>query len=850
MKKLSLFLFLIFGFTLTALGGMFGGVSYADVPREIAEIERNEINIDTPETFVNLLNNWEDSGDQTAIYQLNCDVNFSTSAAGGVRISQPTSPLGTYKKPFMGIFNGKGHTITGLNIDATTFAETAEENTDYAGLFGVAENATINNLKLAGAMSLKTASRYISYMGAVVGLGKNVALKNVSVDVANINYNTTFDKNLNFGILAGELQSSTVNNVICRTSSSNLPLGQWNFSSKNNKEISFGGIAGRISSTKVSFALVQTTINMTKTDEFNGILSVGGVAGETTGGTTQIVNVGMSNTISSLSGENIKVGEVVGVIGNPTPNQNSVTKNISYVHYRDNTGVDVFGDKGEYRYDTTAENNCNITLSGREITTSEYFTELLWEEAWDFEKVWYVSGRLENQAFLNDLQVGLSDNFNKQVFELRNVRINGGQNVSGNDIGTIDFRYGDKVELDIGFKTEEYSDGLGNTTYKKLIDYYMMRELHLNSNRAVTSSTYRAGIEMSDTNIRIVGDGRDDYEISPHISNGQIDYFTLTVDELNMYTSGRYNITMDVRSFKANITSKLFNEDTEIGGEPGYVYNTAIGTSSQRTSWTTDISYSAERPPQVTTEPSKAFYYFQGWYIKAEGGDQKISDSQTLTIEVGKPYEIDGRINYISGDVDIYAKYNEDSRQIYFSIDNSSRSSGVDRIVLYDGNFVNTLYYQDYLEGTSDADKSIYIRKETKTIQIEIYINRDYTLDADYFAERHTVQGGVTCNLIETAEVQGLKMYKFEFTDLDKNSQSTENSIPVLINTKPVDDGNGGLIWIIVGCVAGVLLIALAVLLFILIRRRRGGGGKFKTGKTAKPTTYKTKKKDYKNMYF
>lgn len=67
------------------------------------------------------------------------------------------TPIGTYSVPFQGIFDGNGYTVSNL-----TMADNASY--DYAGLFGYAKNATIQNV------IAKNVTLYAKYpMGAVCG---------------------------------------------------------------------------------------------------------------------------------------------------------------------------------------------------------------------------------------------------------------------------------------------------------------------------------------------------------------------------------------------------------------------------------------------------------------------------------------------------------------------------------------------------------------------------------------------------------------------------------------------------------------------------------------------------------
>ena len=63
--------------------------------------------------------------------------------ANDITLANDWQPIGTYKLPFAGIFDGDGHTISGLTI--------TESNCNYLGLFGYIDGASISNVKLVGA---------------------------------------------------------------------------------------------------------------------------------------------------------------------------------------------------------------------------------------------------------------------------------------------------------------------------------------------------------------------------------------------------------------------------------------------------------------------------------------------------------------------------------------------------------------------------------------------------------------------------------------------------------------------------------------------------------------------------
>ena len=86
---------------------------------------------------------------------------------GDVTLTGTWTPVGTSNAPFKGTFDGKGHTITGLNISTN-------EN-DYVGLIGMLDGGTVKNVKFAsvsvsGKNDVGTAVGRIINGGAVSGV--------------------------------------------------------------------------------------------------------------------------------------------------------------------------------------------------------------------------------------------------------------------------------------------------------------------------------------------------------------------------------------------------------------------------------------------------------------------------------------------------------------------------------------------------------------------------------------------------------------------------------------------------------------------------------------------------------
>jgi len=84
--------------------------------------------------------------------------------------------VGDNEKPFTGSFDGNGHTVTNLNLKVTH-----QEDSSYAGLFGVTDGAEISNLAIENC-EITSETRGGIYAGALVGKAKNTVIEDCYVD--------------------------------------------------------------------------------------------------------------------------------------------------------------------------------------------------------------------------------------------------------------------------------------------------------------------------------------------------------------------------------------------------------------------------------------------------------------------------------------------------------------------------------------------------------------------------------------------------------------------------------------------------------------------------------------------
>ena len=91
------------------------------------------------------------------IYKLTCDIELTKDWT-------PIGASGTKKYKFEGIFDGCGHTISGLNVTSASVVQDSDVKNTSAGLFGYIDGATIKNLGVSGNVS---SDAY--YSGGLVG---------------------------------------------------------------------------------------------------------------------------------------------------------------------------------------------------------------------------------------------------------------------------------------------------------------------------------------------------------------------------------------------------------------------------------------------------------------------------------------------------------------------------------------------------------------------------------------------------------------------------------------------------------------------------------------------------------
>ena len=229
--------------------------------------------------------------------------NRTISLKGDINITSGYAPIGTAGKPFTGIFDGAGRTISGLVI-------ATQDN--YQGLFGYVRGGEIKNVTLDG--NIKSGGDYV---GGIAGYAENAKIADCRL-VAPETGDSRVEGRKYVGGIAGYVTGSVINGVhntakVLGSSSVGGIIGQGANGSKlsecaNTGEINggpdTGGIAGSLTG-----IIAQCTNEGSVTGKSSSIASagVGGIAGYISGEIRDSLN---QETVSSVGG--LDTGGIVG----------------------------------------------------------------------------------------------------------------------------------------------------------------------------------------------------------------------------------------------------------------------------------------------------------------------------------------------------------------------------------------------------------------------------------------------------------------------------------------------------------------------------------------------------------
>lgn len=220
------------------------------------------------------------TGHEGVVFKLMSDIDL-TQFLQDNNPTQGWEPIGVQDSPFKGVFHGENHTISGLFSN--------RQSTDYNGLFGFVEKATIENFTI-NATTMKGGN----YAGSLCGFVQNSTLKNITT-TANVNGKAQS------GGFVGMAFSSNLNN--CHHIGSVTSTGD-----------EVGGFAG---------TLTGTVTTCSHDGNVSGQNYTGGFVGRSCAGLTTITS--NANTITGADYTGGFAGYNSGVCSSLTSSYTSVT---------------------------------------------------------------------------------------------------------------------------------------------------------------------------------------------------------------------------------------------------------------------------------------------------------------------------------------------------------------------------------------------------------------------------------------------------------------------------------------------------------------------------------------------
>ncbi|MBO5327950.1 MAG: InlB B-repeat-containing protein [Clostridia bacterium] len=218
------------------------------------------------------LENSINEGDEkylTAYYQVSSDINASDITI---------SPLGSEAKPFAGNFDGNGKTISNLTVEVKETGSPV-----YAGLFGVALNANIENVTLENItlnVTETSSTTKLITAGALAAKTTLTPITNVTVSGA-INIKTLDVNNIIVGGVIGYAESGiNEDNVglitVVRGVNSNVNIQAINAAGNAHPSSYVGGVIGAATNEDGAF-VINNVINSATV---KGSVIAGGIVGE------------------------------------------------------------------------------------------------------------------------------------------------------------------------------------------------------------------------------------------------------------------------------------------------------------------------------------------------------------------------------------------------------------------------------------------------------------------------------------------------------------------------------------------------------------------------------------------
>ena len=720
--------------------------------------------------------------------------NYTLTLTQDITISESFTPIGTPQNPFRGSFDGNGHTIT--------FSDDIDSESAYQGLFGYASGATIKNLQIEGALlGEPTSGNSEIYSGLLLGYGNNVTIENCEV------LGTTardITKRSTIGALAGKLVGGSLKNVSARAEMTFSP------SPANSYTIKIGALLGVADNVTIEKSVVFGSLSLSAVaNASQSNFYIGGMIGELERGSITDSVSGASISVTTSQNQNYVTGAIVGNI--LTAPQNGRISSVAY-----SSSLSAYGNAGSYSPANLNTNDSVINISDSSILRTESFyisnsyqvesggqyVTFAWNqsaEPWDFASTWVVINDSGSQVRLQSFQ-----NFS---FSLENMIDDNGMLVRDGTSPMDNISYGETATFVLKFK---------NTVDE---NYYNISQIY----RDGESLNFAEFVpDSNDSNTKVSPNGEISLtDTAPDAETGTT-YRTFTLKILaSSATEGSYSFQLEAVRFPVYLAAGEIEDGAVSPGTNGGI------RYSNSTNKTSEIARELTNGAQLTIDavPDRLFAFssWQLYYLAPDDstgtityGDKKWVLNNAATLPATSSITINFGVvkNGTSLEQGIFnqtflllATFVRDPYVLNFS---------------YDANLISRIE----VNNKTLQSNSVELDKN-ETVNLKVYINAQNAFDADRLIE--SIRGLFAS---ETSRVEyesyadpnnaELTVHAFTFsTSALQSNESDSYSLSLKAAEAGEAPENDNTVWIIVGVVGGVVLLAAIGLTIWLVLRKR-----------------------------
>lgn len=711
--------------------------------------------------------------------------NYSTITLSGnldfaeLGITLNASASSDNSQVFKGTLNGDGHTISNLSFSN-------ENGGNNFGLIGVAQNATIENLKITGSVTYNFSanSAGVLSIGVLLGRGDGVSISNCEIDVTGVQVegnSTAIAYSLpatsaNIGLIVGNLrEGSSISDVVLK--------GQMNITLPANYQYNIGGAVGVLSSSVIErtlcFGAITVQAAQGSSATFDGV-ALGGLIGFAQGDTTIVKDNVASCTISS---SDIAAG---AIIGQNSANSSILNSALNYCYWSDALLQPVGKNGDSFITSQTLRSESSLTYSF--ISNSANFNPV--SAGFNFKTVFGTSsGNIVLQQF-QTFSFSIDSN-------LDNIVSFASFSSEGDESSVRDIAYNKDLTITLALRPQEK----GGATITNVVQFYNLTDIRVNGTSKI---------------------GEGDYSVT---ANEDTNSFTIAFSA-NGYTSGSYSFTFQAKSYRAEY--RVARDGDILPGGVTFSGENPIESIVQ--------SYTIQSAQVTIRAVAQSYYTFSHWELYYQNGNgewntnpettwagesDSVSPSmQSLPINFGvAPFDRAFRL------VAVFSS--ENGIAIDFSNLNTDRINSIT------------------VSGTTYEGSPITVLRTLTNLSVVVTMNEGYDFDSANFLtlirslyNENVAQEDVIRNSAVNSD--GLNTYTLSINVAKIYENTQGQSITLSIPTVVEDGGDGnGLLWLWITLPCVVVVLGVGIFLIIYFKKRGQAKANVQKREKEKEVSYK-----------